>query len=61
MSMVFHSRGWSDLTLVQRYSHLGASHKAKAIETIAQRFHVAIHNTPSSGGVVSLAERQVTV
>ena len=53
--------GWSDLSLVQRYSHLSASHKAKAIETIAERFHNAIHNTPVSSGVVQLAERQVSV
>ena len=53
--------GWSDLSLVQRYSHLSASHKAKAIETIAERFHNAIHNSPISGQVVQLAERQVSV
>jgi integrase len=53
--------GWSDLSLVQRYSHLSASHKAKAIETIAERFHNAIHNSPVSGEVVHLAERRVSV
>ena len=53
--------GWSDLSLVQRYSHLSASHKAKAIETIAERFHNAFHNSPVSGQVVQLAERQVSV
>ncbi|MEQ1845373.1 MAG: site-specific integrase [Nitrospira sp.] len=53
--------GWSDLSLVQRYSHLSASHKAKAIETIAERFHNAVHNSPISGQVVQLAERQVSV
>lgn len=53
--------GWSDLSLVQRYSHLSASHRAKAIETIAERFHNAIHNSPISGHVVQLAERQVSV
>jgi integrase len=53
--------GWSDLSLVQRYSHLSASHKAKAIETIAERFHNTIHNSPISGHVVELAEQRVTM
>lgn len=53
--------GWSDLSLVQRYAHLSASHKAKAIETIAERFHNTIHNSPLSGHVVELAERRVSV
>jgi integrase len=53
--------GWSDLSLVQRYSHLSASHKAKAIETIVERFHNGVHNTPDFGEVVHLAERQVSV
>lgn len=53
--------GWSDLSLVQRYNHLSASHKAKAIETIVERFHNAVHNSPISTNVVSLAERQVSV
>ncbi|MEO5956867.1 MAG: site-specific integrase [Nitrospiraceae bacterium] len=53
--------GWSDLSLVQRYSHLSASHKAKAIETIAERFHNTIHNSPVLGHVVELAEQRVSV
>jgi integrase len=53
--------GWADLSLVQRYAHLSASHKAKAIETIAQEFHNAIHNTANAGEVVQLAERRATV
>jgi site-specific recombinase XerD len=53
--------GWSDLSLVQRYSHLSASHKAKAIETIARRFHNMVHNNPNSTNVVQLAERRVSV
>ena len=53
--------GWSDLTLVQRYSHLSASHKAKAIETIVERFHNGVHNSPVSGEVVHLAARQVSM
>jgi integrase len=53
--------GWSDLSLVQRYSHLSASHKANAIEKIAERFHNAVHNSPNSGHVVQLAERLVSV
>ena len=53
--------GWADLSLVQRYAHLSARHEAKAIETIAESFHNAIHNSPVSGHVVELAERRVTV
>jgi integrase len=53
--------GWSDLSLVQRYSHLSASHKAKAIETIAERFHNANHNTRVSSNLIQLAERRVSV
>ncbi|HSL05853.1 MAG TPA: tyrosine-type recombinase/integrase [Nitrospiraceae bacterium] len=53
--------GWADLSLVQRYSHLSASHKTTAVERIAEEFHKAIHNTPLSSGVVHLAERRVTV
>ena len=52
---------WSDLSLVLRYSHLSRSHKAKSIETIAERFHNAIHNGPISDNVVELAERPATV
>ncbi len=46
--------GWSDLSLVQRYSHLSPSHKARAIEKIAERFEQA-------STVVPLAERQGAV
>lgn len=53
--------GWSDLSLVQRYSHLSSSHKARAIETIVEQFHNANHNTQSSGAVMQLAARQVSV
>jgi integrase len=53
--------GWSDLSLVQRYSHLSASHKTSALERIAGEFHNAIHNSPASGEVVHLAERRVSV
>lgn len=53
--------GWSDLSLVQRYSHFSASHKAKAIEAIVETFHNAVHNGPVSSDVVQLAERRVTV
>jgi hypothetical protein len=52
--------GWSDLSLVQRYSHLSATHKAKAIETIAQRSHNSIHNSPIPNQVMELAERRVS-
>jgi site-specific recombinase XerD len=54
-------RGWTDLSLVQRYSHLSASHKTTAVERIAGEFHNAIHNSPVSGEVVHLAERRVRV
>ena len=53
--------GWSDLSLVQRYSHLSASHKTSALERIAGEFHNGIHNSPVSGEVVHLAERRVSV
>ena len=53
--------GWADLSLVQRYSHLSASHKTTAVERIAGEFHNAIHNSPVSGEVVQLAERRVSV
>ena len=53
--------GWSDLSLVQRYAHLSPGHKARAIETIAARFHSAFHSSPISGQVVQLAEQRVSV
>ena len=53
--------GWADLSLVQRYSHLSASHKTTAVERIAGEFYNAIHNRPASGEVVHLAERRVSV
>jgi site-specific recombinase XerD len=39
--------GWKTLALVQRYSHLSASHRAEAVERIAGKFPNAIHNTDS--------------
>jgi integrase len=53
--------GWKDLSLVQRYSHLDPNHSKQAIERIAEGFHNRVHNTPISGEVVHLAERQVSV
>ena len=53
--------GWADLSLVQRYSHLSASHKTSALERIAGEFHNGIHNSPVSSEVVHLAERLVSV
>jgi site-specific recombinase XerD len=53
--------GWSDLSLVQRYSHLSATHKTSALERIAGEFHNAIHNSPISGEIVQLAERRASV
>lgn len=53
--------GWSDLSLVQRYSHLSASHKTAALERIAGEFHNGIHNSPVSAEVVALAERRASM
>lgn len=36
--------GWSDLSMVQRYSHLSPTHKREAIERIVPEFHNAFHN-----------------
>ena len=53
--------GWQDLSLVQRYSHLSPGHCTEAIERIAEEFHNGNHNTPTSGQVVHLAERRVSM
>lgn len=53
--------GWADLSLVQRYSHLSASHKTTAVERIAGEFHNAIHDSPVSREVVHIAKRRVSV
>jgi len=53
--------GWADLSLVQRYAHLSANHKAKAIESIAETFHNAIHNDQKTGEVIPLAERHASM
>ena len=50
--------GWRTLSLVQRYAHLSAGHKARAIETIAERFHKANQESPISDTTVQLAERR---
>jgi len=47
--------------VVPAASHLSASHKARVIETIAERFHNGIYNSPVSCDVITLAARQVTV
>jgi hypothetical protein len=52
---------WSDLKMVQRYAHLSPSHKAQAIESIAEKFHNAFHNAPNSAELTHLAERQVSM
>lgn len=36
--------GWQTIGMVQRYSHLTASHKAQAVEKLTE-FHNAFHNT----------------
>ncbi len=53
--------GWSDLSLVQRYSHLSPSHKAKAIEAIVEKFHNGNHNSPVWAVNDSIAPHLVTV
>lgn len=45
--------GWSDLSLVQRYSHLAPGHKAEAIERIAQFRYVNSFVVPE----VAVADR----
>jgi integrase len=35
--------GWASLSMVERYSHLSPSHKAKAVEQIAAAFPYVIH------------------
>ncbi len=37
--------GWSDLKMVERYSHLSPSHKAEAVEKIASHF-TTLFTTP---------------
>jgi len=53
--------GWSDLSLVQRYSHLAPSHKASAIEAIAKSFHNTIHNSPILRSVDQTAEQALNI
>ena len=53
--------GWADLSLVQRYSHLSASHKTTAVQRIAGEFHNAIHNSPVPDEVVHIAKRLVSM
>lgn len=48
--------GWATLDLVQRYAHLSASHKARAIETIAERFRDANQDGPPTVQRIQLAE-----
>ncbi len=36
--------GWSDLSMVQRYAHVGPSHKLEAVRRIGELFHNAFHN-----------------
>ena len=38
--------GWSELALVQRYSHLSATHKAAAVERIASQNSPTVFTTP---------------
>ncbi len=47
--------GWSDLSMVQRYAHVGPSHKAEAVRRIADSFHNTVHNTPQKADLVPLA------
>ncbi|MEE8115021.1 MAG: tyrosine-type recombinase/integrase [Nitrososphaerales archaeon] len=49
--------GWKELEMVQRYSHLSPSHKAEAVEKIAENF-TTLFTTPKQ---VPLASHGVTV
>ncbi len=53
--------GWSDLSMVMRYAHVSPSHKAEAVERIAQSFHNIFHNSRSDAKVVPLAANAATV
>ena len=44
--------GWSDLNMVQRNSHLSPSHKAEAVERIAQN-SPTVFTTPALSGVAA--------
>ncbi len=39
--------GWSDLSMVQRYAHVGPSQKTEAVRRIGETLHNAFHNTAS--------------
>jgi site-specific recombinase XerD len=45
--------GWSELSMVQRYAHVGPSHKAEAVRRIGESFHNAFHNTPMEANRVA--------
>jgi integrase len=47
--------GWSSLSMVERYCHVGAAHKALAIKKL-ESFHDAIHDTAVSGVAPRLAQ-----
>jgi len=53
--------GWSDLKMVQRYSHLSPDHEAEAMESIVKKSPNRIPNSATSGDIVQLAERRATV
>ena len=53
--------GWSDLSMVQRYAHVSPSHKAAAVERIAEKFHNVIHNRRPEADVVPLAGTAATM
>ncbi len=53
--------GWSDLSMVQRYAHVGPSHKAEAVKRIAESFHYAFHDIGHKANVVPLEVHAATV
>ena len=53
--------GWSDLSMVMRYAHLGPGHKSQAVEVIAEKFHNIFHNTPVSAEVIPIAGSVATM
>ena len=53
--------GWSSLDMVQRYAHVSPSHRAEAVQRIADLFHNAVHNTRPIEKVVALAANAATM
>jgi site-specific recombinase XerD len=52
--------GWSDLSMVQRYAHVGPSQKTEAVRLIGETFHNAFHNTVSEPKEINSAKSLAT-